>query len=203
MKKFFIARNLIAALICGVLIGELALVSSVAATAPPNCVIGDIGPGGGIVFYVSSTKINVRKGISSGGRCLEAAPNTWAGTASDPTLRWGCQGTSTPSTGFGIGTGASNTARIMASCGASNIAARRAANLSFNGKSDWFLPSRGELSLMYANLHSAGVGGFVASTYWTSSSASAWDAWIRSFIGIENYFSKLSLVRVRPVRAFG
>ena len=40
--------------------------------------------------------------------------------------------------------------------------------LDLNGKTDWFLPSSGELYAMYNNLHSKGHGGFAARRYWNS-----------------------------------
>ncbi len=171
---------------------------------PPTCKIGDIGPGGGRVFYVSTTIINVQRGISEGGRCLEAAPQTWAGIARDPLLRWGCQGTSIIGTRSGIGTGASNTKKIMVGCATSNIAARRAANLTFGGRSDWFLPSRAELYLMRINLHVAGVGGFATGYYWSSSEYNMNRARAQYFIpASQSNISKFITGPVRPVRAFG
>jgi len=172
------------------------------------CKIGDIGPGGGRVFYVSTKKINVWKGISSGGRCLEAAPKTWVGTSWDPNLLWGCAFTLI-GTGSGIGSGASNTAKIMAGCATPGIAAKRAGNLTFGGKSDWFLPSLAELGLIYTNLKSTGIGVFVNSYYWSSSEASGssagLDARRQNFVTGSQWYvwSKDETWFVRPIRAFG
>lgn len=169
----------------------------------PTCHVGDIGPGGGIVFYVSATIINVQTGISLGGRCLEAAPKNWNGTTSDPVLPWGCQGAYIGGSGWGIGDGASNTAKILA-CSTTGIAARRAANLIFGGKSDWFLPSRDELGLMYSNLNSSGVGGFEDDCYWTSSELSSVDANYKCFpFGQANTGFKNQSRFVRVIRAYG
>ncbi len=186
------------------------------------CVIGDEGPGGGIVFYVSTTKINVQPGISSGGYCLEAAPKTWNNTASDPLLNWGCYGTwigGSLSTGVGIGTGASNTAKIMADCSPLNIAARRAGDSTFGGWDDWFLPSKGELDLMWTNLASAtpSLGDFREDYYWSSSQNNSinavWGgntAWVQYFYaggqgygtGDYSYYAKNDPHFVRAIRAF-
>lgn len=46
------------------------------------CAIGEIGPGGGIVFAVPSTKGN------SSRKTYEAAPNSWSGGSADPALPW-------------------------------------------------------------------------------------------------------------------
>ncbi len=218
MKRFLTVRNLIVALITGVLIGEMAFISPSSATTIPTptvrkpatshpapCVVGGAGPGGGIVFYVSSTKINVQPKISGGGRCLEAAPKTWAGTGSDLILRWGCFGGKV-GTSSAIGTGAKNTAKIMAGCATITIAARKVANLTFGGKSDWFLPSQDELSLMYTLFNSDGASNFAAVSYWSSSARNKYDAWFQGFGSEEfdvNYFNKNLTSYVRPIRAFG
>ena len=45
-------------------------------SAAPTCPLGDIGPGGGLVF------------LCFGGKTYEMAPKTWNGSASDPTVQW-------------------------------------------------------------------------------------------------------------------
>lgn len=115
-------------------------------------------------------------------------------------------GTLIGNTGFGIGAGASNTKKIMAGCSTSNIAARRAGNLTFGGQNDWFLPSRFELNQMYVNLHS--VGGFESDRYWSSSEnlvigSNGWAANQRLFDGNVSSGFKSAGLFVRPIRAFG
>ena len=69
---------------------------------------------------------------------------------------------------------------------------------------DWFLPSKGELALMYKNLKAKGLGSFASSYYWSSSENSNVNAWLHYFInGYQNfnYFRYLNFY-VRPVRAF-
>ncbi len=112
---------------------------------------------------------------------------------------WGCQGTSI-STGTALGSGAMNTASIVASCGDANIAAKITDNLVLDGYSDWFLPSVNELSLIYTNLANQGLGS-VGSSYWSSSQADATYAYlIYSFGALTN--SKGSARAVRAIRAF-
>jgi hypothetical protein len=76
---------------------------------------------------------------------------------------------------------------------------------AFNGvaKDDWWLPSIGELTAMYLNLRQAGVGGFSADGYWSSSEGSATDAWLQFFSsGSQSNDLKSRSNRVRPVRGF-
>ena len=92
----------------------------------------------------------------------------------------------------------------MAGCSTSNIAARRAGNLTLGGLSDWFLPSRAELYLMRANLHGAGLGGFATGYYWSSSEFNMNRARAQQFIpASQSNISKFMTGPVRPVRAFG
>ncbi len=112
---------------------------------------------GGIVFYVDGT----------GQHGLVAAPSD-QGSAT-----WGCTGTNV-ATGTAVGTGASNTAAMIASCADTGTAARLADGLVLNGYSDWFLPSRDEFGLILSNLYAQGLGAIgQGNFYWTSSQ---WDA---------------------------
>lgn len=47
--------------------------------------------------------------------------------------------------------------------------------------SNWFLPSKDELTAMYTNLHAEGVGNFTETYYWSSSESSATEAWAYHF----------------------
>ncbi len=68
----------------------------------------------------------------------------------------------------------------------------------------WFLPSKDELNLMYANLYKKEVGSFANDNYWSSSEDDAGRAWDQNFnsgnqISLSRYYYD---IRVRPVRAF-
>ncbi len=156
--------------------------------------IGATGPGGGIVFMLPSTAGNTT------GKYFEAAP-----ADSSTSIAW-CSDTSTLlGTTVGglkgaIGNGAANTALMLATC-TSGAAVSADVYISPNGKSDWFLPSKGELNLMYVNR--VAIGGFVAFNYWSSSENNGSFAWSQNFYyGNQNYFSKINDYYVRPVRAF-
>jgi hypothetical protein len=148
--------------------------------------IGDTGPAGGIVFYVTD----------GGAHGLEAAPEV-LGAA-----EWGCQGDSIlGADGTAIGTGAQNTADILAGCGTPGIAAYRADIYTLNGYSDWFLPAKDELNELFNN--KAVVGGFAFDEYWSSSEIDANAAWTQHWqAGITFMEGKSSVDGVRAIRAF-
>lgn len=57
--------------------------------AAKNCEVGNIGPGGGVVFYVSETTFSAPgTPCNTACRYLEAAPNSWYGKAVDPRVAW-------------------------------------------------------------------------------------------------------------------
>jgi len=143
---------------------------------------------GGIIFYLDGTGLH-------GLAC------TSADQGGQPS--WGCDGTVISSTGTAIGTGASNTAIIVASCGESNIPAKICDDLVLSGYSDWFLPSSNELSLLYSNLKAQGLGNFTGRYYWGSTSNSSGTAWGEDFYyGSTGNYGKYNYFYVRPVRAF-
>jgi hypothetical protein len=72
-----------------------------------------------------------------------------------------------------------------------------------NGKSDWWLPSDEELTLMHENLNNRGLGGFAFGSYWSSSETWRDGVWSRMFFnGRVNELEKFGQWAVRPVRAF-
>ncbi len=171
-----------------------------------TCTIGDIAPGGGYVFYVSPTVINVATGISTGGIYLATAPQTWSGTAADPTARWGCNTTNISGTSTAVGSGAENTRLINAGCATAGIASRLAADSSAEGFTDWFVPSIGELNLIRSNLKVNSLSNLDGTDYWSSSQdatnpgGSAQYQWFTG--GSFGPTDKNNTLSVRAVRAF-
>jgi len=155
-------------------------------------VLRDIGPAGGLIFYDKGS-------VSDGWRYLEAAPSDQSTGA-----EWGCEGTSIPGAdGTAVGTGEQNTIAIETGCTTAGTAAHICANLSLGGYSDWFLPSKDELELMYENLYLEGVGGFTVGYYWSSSEGGAYEAWGQHFgDGDQLSYNKQYADCVRAVRAF-
>ena len=73
-----------------------------------------------------------------------------------------------------------------------------------HGFSDWRLPDKEELNMMYENLHKRGVGGFADEVYWSSSKFLIFFAWYQYFKdGYQNAsITFYYYARVRAVRAF-
>jgi hypothetical protein len=84
-----------------------------------------------------------------------------------------------------------------------------------NGYSDWVLPNKDQLELIFKNLHQKGIGGFSSEDYWSSSEYDADYAWYFNFsAGRANYGGnypdspdsdgnrEYDTKRVRAVRAF-
>lgn len=157
--------------------------ASASCAAGGACKIGDTGPGGGIVFYLSA---NYR---------LEAAPSD-QGVA-----KWGCEGTLIPDADKGIRSGRSNTEDIIVFCPQPGIAASAAKSHNGGGKSDWFLPSKDALDELYRV--TGGVGGFAPDDCWSSSQHGPNYAWGQVFgEGRQGLGHKNATGNVRPVRAF-
>ena len=125
---------------------------------------------------------------------------------------WGCYGNGI-GTSSSIGSGLANTNAIVAGCSQTGIAARLCKNLNLNGYSDWFLPSKSELQVIYNNrgiINSSlfGIGGTALSNWlWSSSENNAdnpaANAWFFNFPdGYANYGNKPPSFAVRAVRAF-
>jgi len=147
--------------------------SAPAAPAPtPTYAVGDRGPGGGIVFYVSAANFT-STGSTCGTACkyLEVAPATWqsagASVADDaPSFAWsGNTSASIGATaqGIAIGTGYANTLAIVGQTSGGNAASKAGtiarAYRGPNSLTDWFLPSKEELNELckYARGQTTGV----------------------------------------------
>ena len=165
--------------------------------------IGSIGPAGGHIFYDKGH-------VSDGWRYLEAAPAEYEFVALFGSYKFDVKGTAVD-----IGAGKKNTEMILTSLeflGQTGMAAQICTELVINGVSDWFIPSREELYLMYQNLFLHDIGGFCQVEdreiwkdwyYWSSTQYSHINFWIVGFEFGNKFFNwKYNPGRVRPVRAF-
>jgi hypothetical protein len=110
----------------------------------------------------------------------------------------------TGATGTAIGTGLSNTNRIIANQGAiaTSYAAGLARAYTGGGYNDWYLPSKDELNKMYIN--KVAIGGFSDLVYYWSSTeyfnSSVWAQYLGNGIQLDE--GKSNAYNVRAIRAF-
>jgi hypothetical protein len=145
---------------------------------------------GGIVAYVDAT----------GEHGLIAATEEQS-----TSIQWGGYGISTGAIGTEIGTGKSNTTKIIQTLGAGNYAAKLCDDLVLNGYNDWFLPSIDELNILYQNRNL--IEGFTGGIYWSSSEFQEYNtntAWGQNFstYGGRIIADKNHTYKVRAVRYF-
>lgn len=181
------------------------------------CVVGDTGPGGGKVFYVAPASFT-STGSACGTACkyLETAPIGWIKAATpagqtncgtpgtstaDPKCLWsGNTTTKIGTTSNAIGAGYANTSAMIAQSNLAGRAATVARAFQGGGKTDWYLPSKDELSQVY--LQKSLIGGFDFNYYWSSSELDMSKAWMQGFDGYGDNYAKTNAFYVRPVRAF-
>jgi len=177
-----------------------ALHSKTAESLKSTCglAIGDTHQGG-IIFYLDAT----------GCHGLIAAP-----TDQSTGIEWSNNGAyvDTYAYGNGIGSGEGNSQGIRrwqgtcTSCYASELCQ----DLSLGGYTDWYLPSKYELNLMYENigfgdvLGLGNIGNFsFGNFYWSSTEVNTTNAWIQRFSsGAQLIVVKGNAFSVRAVRAF-
>jgi hypothetical protein len=142
--------------------------------------IGDTGHAGGFIFYVNPNY------EADGWRYLEAAPSSYS-----KSLVWydGVKYVETGATGTAIGTGMSNTQKIVDILGNGSYAAKLCVDLIIGGYHDWFLPSKDELNEIYRNLYLKGIGSFENYSYWSSSEITAFRVWVQYFNTGDQYNS--------------
>ncbi|MGA0003465.1 MAG: hypothetical protein ACO3GT_05130 [Candidatus Nanopelagicales bacterium] len=141
-----------------------------ACAAGGSCLVGDIGPGGGIVYFVDISAGGFACGPTLAATCnyLEVSPNGWdngGGAALDPIKPWApgdytsgnaaldvggiIDDTSTPRNNEdAIGLGLKNSIAIVTQGNDANTAAGAARAYTGGSKSDWYLPTTAELNLL-------------------------------------------------------
>ena len=168
-----------------------------------SCQVGDIGPGGGVVFYDAGK-------TEPWGRYLEASPAscqksglTWRiampgkrGTRQLPLLytTWATAARQRVESKR-LGMGKANTALVvkqhkgLPQASLDTTAAGYADSLVCGGKDDWFLPSKDELDTLYNvlavtdnDLTGNNSFGFTRGFYWTSSEYNNETAWTQLWI---------------------
>ena len=102
-----------------------------------------------------------------------------------------------------IGTGKSNTEKIVAKFGNGNYAASICDQLVLGGFDDWFLPSKDELSELFKLLGTGSLG--ANDSYWSSTESGSTGfgggAW-KSSKSYGSYSGQSGTARVRAIRAF-
>jgi hypothetical protein len=158
--------------------------------------IGDTHQGG-IIFYLDG----------SGCHGLVAAPSDqstgiqWYNGSYIDTYAYG--------NGIGSGEGNSQGIRRWQGTCSSCYASQLCQDLNLGGKTDWYLPSKYELNLMYENIGQGNVlglgnvGNFANYYYWSSTENDNYGAWTQSFFdGYQYNVYKYNADIVRAVRAF-
>ena len=171
-------------------------VNMTGAPAKINFSIGDSDFGGTIAYISQPGDPGYIAGETHG---LIAAPADQSTGAT-----WGCFGSNIGGTSTAFGTGKANTTAIVAGCATPGIAASLCKNLSLNGYSDWYLPSKDELNKLYLNKDA--IGGFDSSSsvaYWTSNQLDAYAALFQTFSnGNQSTNGKGATFKVRAIRSF-
>jgi hypothetical protein len=175
-----------------------------------TCVVGDIGPGGGIVFITPST-------AGGNGKYFEAAPFNWAGSDDLASVATYCSNPNSNigATQYGIGWGETNTSLARTACLGGAVAKVNSFNGANNtGFSDWFIPSKNEaieLAKVAASTGLLNIGSNWSTGnwgYWSSTEVSASTMYSIGHTG--SVFNGTSSVdksdsahnMVRPVRSF-
>jgi hypothetical protein len=187
--------------------------------------IGDVGPGGGKIFYVANTPFACGPARSATCTYLEAAaPALWNSGSGDPFRTWAQTNPIRYDTGTvnnaispetatatAIGWGYRNTRAIIlqgntdVTTSAAALADSYAVTVDGVVVDDWYLPSKDELSQMYGQATAVGGIGSM-STHWSSSEdpSDANKAWsVNNYFGISaSAGGKNNSRGVRPIRAF-
>jgi hypothetical protein len=184
------------------------------------CSLGDIGPGGGMVFYAGAPFTVEGATCNTSCRYLEWAPVSWAstqsqnssfsepGTATTDARTTIMPGNALLGTSFSFGSGLSNTKLFANAPNSGNSATNGAkAALLYAGNDSsagqWFLPSRDEAIALIASPVLSRGGFTIGNNHWTSSEdGSVFNFQILMGTGTVSRESRGNYKTIRPIRAF-
>jgi hypothetical protein len=128
-----------------------------------ECIVGNTGPGGGIVFYVAPTTFACGATLASTCKYLEAAPTSGTAAWTDATYAWSGNTNieiGVAAQGTAVGTGLKNTLAMEtdATRGANRAGTKTRDYRGPNSLTDWYLPSKDELNELckYARTQTTG-----------------------------------------------
>jgi len=157
--------------------------------------IGERGPAGGWIFYDKGNSSEGWRYLEAGYENLSSGISWYNGVYID-----------TGALETEPGKGKLNTQKIITIQGVGRYAAKLCSDYRGGGRSDWYLPSKDELNLIYEKLYMKGIGGFDDYYYWSSTEANLHYAWVINFYTGEQFsyikYKPYSGIRVRPVRSF-
>jgi hypothetical protein len=172
--------------------------------------VGDIGPGGGVIFYVAETPFVCGPSMNLTCTYLEAAPTTGTNAWVDSNYYWSgnvVDAIGANARGTDIGTGYRNTLAIVGQAGGGDLEDRAATDArAYRGPNDlrdWFIPSLDELTMLFENRAITNISNSF-DDFWSSTELDASHAFIEWFGGAADVYpnEKGSPNAVRPIRAF-
>jgi hypothetical protein len=194
------------------LVYRITIESSSTQASPASYEVGDIGPGGGKIFYVDANGFNCgplfnETGSPTQEKCnyLEAAPTTGINAWTDAVFEWsGNTGDLIDTTSESIGSGYQNSNQMIQQSPSGDTPGRAAtisrAYRGPNDKEDWYLPSSNELNELL--LQRTTVGATEDYYWWSSTESGSIAALIRALNGDLSASLKNQILFVRPIRAF-
>ncbi len=156
--------------------------------------------GGGVVFHVWKDRNGTEHGLIV---ALNNQSSSYAWSNVNTTL----VGTAAQSNTDGVG----NSSAIVSQVGHSYSAAKICLDLVSGGESDWYLPAKDELSLLWSNRYNvnktlsaiSGAAALATSSYWSSTEFTLGLAWTLNLgDGTLSSTSKSTANYVRAIRAF-
>jgi hypothetical protein len=184
------------------------------------CSLGDIGPGGGMVFYAGAPFTMTGATCNTSCQYLAWAPVSWASTQSQ-NGSFSTPGTATTDaratilphspflgTIFSFGSGLSNTKLFVDASNSGNSATNGAKAVQLYAGNDssagqWFLPSRDEAIAMYQSPVLSRGGFNLDANHWTSSEdGGVFNFQILLRTGVVSREARSNAKTIRPIRAF-